>query len=651
MLELPFVLLGVAAILGALIPGRWGHRTSCLLSTVASAIFMFLALASLAGGKESLTLLYGIAEMPFSLDEVTSLFMLIFSVPYLLVSVYTIKFLEERNLLRWSRMHSFCYPLFLASMFAILTVRSGLWLIVFWEIMSLSSYFLVVLNHESEEVRRAGFIYFVMSHVAEALLIVVIATLAACSSSFTYSSLAKAYSELEPLAALALLACFVTAMAIKGGIVPLHFWLPRTYSAAPSNLVALMSGVMEKVPIFLLIYFSFTVFGPSLVGGMAIAVLGMASMVIGSLYAITQRSSKRLLAYSTIGQVGYIWFAVGGGLTLYSISGSLGLLAAILLSAGIFHLLNHALFKPLLFMGVGEVVAGTGTDDLSALGGLVREMPFTAAAFLIGSLSLAGLPPFNGFASKWSIYVSGIGCPPGGYVPVVLYVGVTLAMFAGTLTAAYSIKLYTEIFSGPSKIRGSVRRTSKVMLVPELVLAVLCLVLGIFPGLAYSTIFPAVHSVMPSVSLSALLESISFFLSFLVIPSTTPISSISFLALAVMIPVVTAAVYGAARPSKARLDDVWLGGYTHDLEDTKLPASSFFAGLEDLLKTLYSVRVRVPRISFSEPDADRVMIRPWVRLGEILGEIRRIQTGYLQFYTAVLLLLIILALLVGVIFT
>ncbi|RLG64538.1 hypothetical protein DRO02_04210 [archaeon] len=649
MLEIIFALFTLAALLGAFSPSkRWGHRISCMLSLFASLLLLDVSIQALEGSPITLKLLQGIIVLPLEMDMLSAFFSMVFGIVFTIVSLYSLKYIEEGYTDRGSglRIHALCLPIFMASMVAVILVRSGFWLIFAWELMSLSSFILVVYEHKRQDVRNAGLIYFAMSHAAAALLIVVVLTLASHTSplSFLYSSLSSAYKSLDPHVAMCLAILFTIAMGIKSGVVPLHFWLPRAHPAAPSNISALLSGIMVKTSIFLLLYFTTKIFYPAIEIGALILVLGILSILIGCLYAVPQNDCKVLLAYSTIGHIGYIWLALGAGLMIYAYSGQFALYASLLISAGLFHLMNHAFFKSLLFMVTGNVILKTETRDMDILGGLGKAMPFTSFIAMIGILSLIGLPIFNGFASKWMIYVTGISSPAMDHLTMLIHLGVALALFGGTLTAIYSIKFYSEIFTGQSRVKVAKGDVSPIITVPEAVLAIACIVFGIFPGAALSVIFKPVSTLIPEISVYTLAEGVKFYLSLLVIPSTMPLTSVCFTLLAVFIPIAFGILYALAHPLKTRVEAPWLGGYKFDIHEIKFPASSLYAGFEKLVSPLYRVKFPTVKVRYPEPNADKVLVSPWVKLGAFLGEVKRIQVGRVQVYVGVLFILLIIVL-------
>ncbi|EQD51970.1 hydrogenase 4 subunit B, partial [mine drainage metagenome] len=277
--------------------------------------------------------------------------------------------------------------------------------LVAWEVMTLVSYFLVIHDHEDAKSRRAGLVYLIISHAAAGAIIVSLLLLAVGTGQSAWSAIAANVGGLAPWVRDT---AFVTALigfGTKAGMVPLHVWLPDAHPAAPSNVSALMSGVMIKMGILGLLRVVFDLLG----GGPSwwaytILLLGAASCLVGVLYAIAQHDLKRLLAYHSIENIGIILMGIGASLAFLD----LGYpdLAALAMAAALLHTWNHALFKSLLFLGAGAVVGGAGTRDLEKLGGLIRRMPGVALGFLVGALAISALPPFNGFVSEWLLFQS-----------------------------------------------------------------------------------------------------------------------------------------------------------------------------------------------------------------------------------------------------
>ena len=257
---------------------------------------------------------------------------------------------------------------------------------------------------------------------------------------------------------------------MKIGMIPFHAWLPDAYQSAPSPISAIMAGGTAIVGVGVLLRVGYLIFGAPMVGPLLIG-FGVVTMVLGALMALVQRDLKRLLAYSGISQMGYILFGVGMG-------------TALGITGGLFHMLNNAIYKSLLFLAAGAIIYRVGTSRLDELGGIGRKMPITAGVFMVGALALAGMPPFNGFASKLTIFLAGIDA---GYS---ILSGVAAIISAVTLT--YMIRAFIAIFLGPTTRRfAKVKEAPGAMIFPMIVLAAFCILLGVLPQLGFDAVEPA----------------------------------------------------------------------------------------------------------------------------------------------------------------
>ena len=291
----------------------------------------------------------------------------------------------------------------------------------------------------------------------------------------------------------------ITGFGLKAAIVPFHAWLPDAHSSAPSPISALLSGVLIKaIGLYVLFRLLFNVFALSYSISLTILILGVVSMVIGGLLAIGQADYKRMLAYSSISQVGYIMVATGIGMTVMATNGDTGI-AALAIFGALFHLINHAVFKGLLFMTAGSVEHATGIRDLNKLGGLARRMPVTSGTSFLGSMAISGLPPFSGFFSKLIIILAAI---QAGY-----YLVAILAALVSIITLAYFLRMQKGIFYGVhAEGIGKVREAPLTMLFSMTVLALLCLALSalIIPDIRDIILMPAVDSLMDTITYSAI---------------------------------------------------------------------------------------------------------------------------------------------------
>ena len=308
----------------------------------------------------------------------------------------------------------FFYNLLIASMAWVITARNGLLFLMAWEMMSITSFFLVMFDREKEEVRIAGWTYLVATHIGTAFLLIQFILLGRASGSLDFDTF-RASALLSPEMSNLIFVLGLVGFGTKMGIIPLHVWLPEAHPAAPSHVSALLSGVMLKVGVYGLLR-TLTFLGPPPAWwGMTLVGIGLVSGVGGVLYALGQHDLKRLLAYHSVENLGII--VLGIGLGLLGSAFNLPVLVVLGFAGGLLHVLNHALFKSLLFFGAGSVLQQTDTREMDRLGGLLKKMPVTGSMFLLGSAAIAGLPPLNGFASEILIYLAawqGLSVPDSG---------------------------------------------------------------------------------------------------------------------------------------------------------------------------------------------------------------------------------------------
>ena len=354
-----------------------------------------------------------------------------------------------------------------------------------WELMTLATAALVATDHEDGSSRRAAYLYLVMSHVGTGCLLAGFLTLASLSGSLAFPVMMAGDVATGPTRDV-LFVLFFIGFGVKAGIIPLHVWLPEAHPAAPSSISALMSAVLITAGVYGL--FRVCAFGlgtPHVNWGLAFMALGTLSAILGVLYALTQNDLKRLLAYSTIENAGIMLLGLGAGMT--ALAYSRAELAAVVVAASLYHVLNHAVFKGLLFLGAGGIVAATGVRQIESFGGLLRRMPWTWFFFLIGAMAISGLPPLNGFASEWltlQALLLGFTAIPGLTRLNFPLAGALLALTTA-LAAACFVKAFGISFLALPRSRAAeeARESPVIMLVPQAFLAVLCLFLGLFPGL------------------------------------------------------------------------------------------------------------------------------------------------------------------------
>jgi formate hydrogenlyase subunit 3/multisubunit Na+/H+ antiporter MnhD subunit len=448
------------------------------------------------GGTATLTLPLGIPWIGarFRIDALAAFFLLVVNLGGATASLYGIGYGRHEEAPQ--RVLPF-FPAFLAGMNLVVLADDAFTFLLAWEFMSLTSWALVMAHHRAEENARAGYIYLVMASFGTLALLLAFGLLAGAEGGYTFVAMRAASHA--PWVIPLVLALLLLGAGSKAGLVPLHVWLPLAHPAAPSHVSALMSGVMTKVAVYGFIRVVFDlVAAPSWWAGVLLLFLGGATALLGILHALMERDLKRLLAYSTIENIGVIFVNLGLALA-FQANGFIGA-AALALTAALFHVLNHSLFKSLLFFGAGAVLSATGTRDMDRLGGLIHRMPVTSFAFLVGCVAISALPPLNGFVSEWLTFQAILlspGLPQWGLKVMVPAVGAVLALSAA-LVAACFVKAFGVTFLGRARSEASsaARDVDRISLIAMGIFATLCLLLGILPGLVIDALAPAVASVL-----------------------------------------------------------------------------------------------------------------------------------------------------------
>ncbi|HEX6994028.1 MAG TPA: hydrogenase 4 subunit B [Gammaproteobacteria bacterium] len=383
------------------------------------------------------------------------------------------------------------FALFVGAMNLVLVADDAFTFLFSWELMSLASWALVLAHHESADNARAGYVYLVMASFGTLALLLGFGLLAGADGDYAFDAIRAA--EHGPLTTGLALALVLLGAGSKSGLVPLHAWLPLAHPAAPSHVSALMSGVMTKVAIYGFVRIVFDLIGePAAWQSMIVLAAGGATAVLGVLYALMQRDLKRLLAYSTVENVGIVY--IGLGLALAFAANGFDVAAALALTAALFHVLNHSLFKSLLFFGAGAVLTATGERNMEKLGGLIRRMPATSFVFLVGCVAISALPPLNGFVSEWLTFQAVLqspDLPQWGLKLMVPAIGGLLAL-AAALAAACFVRAFGITFLGRprSPVAEAARDVERSSLAAMIGLAALCVLAGILPGMVIDAVAP-----------------------------------------------------------------------------------------------------------------------------------------------------------------
>jgi hydrogenase-4 component B len=387
------------------------------------------------------------------------------------------------------------YPVFLGAMNLVVLADDAFSFLVAWEFMSLSSWALVMAHHRDPDNRTAGYIYIVMASFGTLTLLLAFGLLAGGAGGYAFADIRSASQVLPGL----VLILALIGTGSKAGLVPLHVWLPLAHPAAPSHVSALMSGVMTKVAVYGFVRIVFDLVGqPAWWWSILVIALAGITCVLGVLSALMQHDLKRLLAYHTVENIGIIF--IGLGLALAFSAHGMHAPAALALTAALFHVFNHCIFKSLLFFGAGAVLVATGQRDMEHLGGLIHRMPVTAFAFLTGCIAISALPPLNGFVSEWLTFQAILlspALPSWGLKIIVPAVGAMLALSAA-LAAACFVKAFGVTFLGRPRtsVAAQAREVDRASLAAMLTFAAICLLAGILPGLCIDAISPVTQSLV-----------------------------------------------------------------------------------------------------------------------------------------------------------
>jgi formate hydrogenlyase subunit 3/multisubunit Na+/H+ antiporter MnhD subunit len=387
------------------------------------------------------------------------------------------------------------YPAFLGGMVLVVLADDAFTFLFAWELMSLTSWALVMAHHRQEGNARAGYIYLVMATFSGLALLLAFGLLAGAQGGYDFDTMRAHHPDVAVTAAVLLVA--LIGAGSKAGLVPLHVWLPLAHPAAPSHVSALMSGVMTKVAVYGFIRIVFDLLGPNeWWTGTIVLMLGGITAVLGVLHALMERDLKRLLAYSTVENIGIIFIGLGLALAFRASGFPAG--AALALTAALFHALNHTLFKSLLFFGAGAVLTTTGERDMDRMGGLIHRMPRTAVAFLTGCAAISALPPLNGFASEWLTFQAVLlhpELPQWGLKLMIPADGAALALSAA-LVAACFVRVFGIVFLGRPRSEGAAQamEVDRWSVCVMLGFALICLATGILPGVVIDGISPVARA-------------------------------------------------------------------------------------------------------------------------------------------------------------
>ena len=541
-----------------------------------------------------------------------------------------------------------------ASMALVVIARNAVLFLLAWELMSLSSFFLVASENNQEKVRRAAWIYLVATHLGSAFLLAMFVLMGAACGSFDYESFTVLQGHKSGFINL-LFVLAVIGFGTKAGFYPLHVWLPEAHPAAPSHVSALMSGVMIKTGIYALLRLAAMLGQPPPWWGWLVVALGALSGVLGVVFALAQHDLKRLLAYHSVENIGIIALGLGLGFLGWSYDRPFIMMAGF--AGGLLHVVNHAVFKGLLFLSAGSVLHAVHCRNMEKMGGLLKSMPLTGAAFFTGSAAISGLPPLNGFVSEFLIYAAAIGCvlqnQLGAVLPGVTAIG-ALALIGGLATACFS-KAFGIVFLGEprSPELPKAHECGWAMRLPMLVLSAACL--GI--ALAAPFIMPALFSATADIT-GAIVDYNSVHLLLLKTALMwISVGSLIFLSLLLLLAFLRLTLL-QRRP--AEKTTTWDCGFAKPTARMQYTASSFAQPITNMFRRALDTRTHgalpaelFPKsASFSthtDDTAQRYFFAPLFRwVDRAMACLRWIQEGRVQIYvlyiTVILLILLIVAL-------
>ncbi len=573
-----FSLMAVAALLTA-VAGIW----TVSLGTIAQVVLPL-----------------GLPDLPvhLRLDHLSGFFLTVIGLLAFYVSVYSVGYVKGFLGHRPVTSLVIFSALFLAGMFLVVLSDDAFIFLVSWEIMAAASYFLVLFEDERMENRRAALLYLVVAHVGAIAILLSFGVMAGLATDYqgfqgyTFDAMRETALPAGWATAAFLLAFF--GFSAKAGVVPLHVWLPEAHPVAPSNVSALMSGVMLKTAVYGIIRVVFDLIGdfPQWWGAMVL-VFGLISAVVGMLSAVMQQDLKKLLAYSSVKNIGII--LIGIGLSMIFSASEMPLLAALALIAALYHTLNHAMFKGLLFMGAGAVLHATHERNMEKMGGLIKDLPWTAALFLVGCLSISALPPFNGFVSEWLTYQAFLLSPAleSPILNLLIPLGAALLALSGALAAAGFVKAYGITFlghrRGPNHHR--VHEVGWAMRSGMLLAAITCLGLGVFPTYLIHWMDPITEELVGGKIASSAAGYGWMWLTPIAAARASYSAPIAFLCILAVVVVTYLLLH--TRPGTIHRTPLWDCGFEKITARMQYTATSFSMPLRRILGFLFSVKEEV----------------------------------------------------------
>jgi formate hydrogenlyase subunit 3/multisubunit Na+/H+ antiporter MnhD subunit len=589
---------------------RWGVVAGCFLG-LAAAIR-----ALTTGGPAS-------AAAGFSLDPLSAWFTIVTLGPGAAAAAYGAGYLAPGRPARRVGVAHLLLAILLAALTGVVTAETTVTFLVSFEVMAVSAYFLVVFDHEEEQARQAGLLYLVLAHVSIITLLGMFAAWGGAAPGVTFADLAVVARAGQAPVALVLLLGLI-GFGVKAGMVPGHFWLPGAHAAAPSHVSALLSGVVLKSGVYGLLRVLSLIGTPPAWWAWTVLLLGLASAILGVVWALAQHDIKRLLAYHSVENIGII--LMGLGLGALGLAYDRPVIALFGLTGAVLHSLNHALFKSLLFLGAGVVARVAGTREIDRLGGLLRVIPRTTWAFVLASMAIVGLPPLNGFVSEWVIFRGLLEAGSAGGALRVASATVAGLALTGALALACFTKLFGVVFLGNTRNPDlAAPGAERGLVAPQVALALVCIGIGVFPFVVIPVALRAA-----SVALGATEPPAG---AALVAAGAT---TISLVAAALLLLVAGAWGLRALGRTAAAVRETWACGYVPATSRMQYTASGFASSLIGAFGPLSGSRVVAKpgalEVHAADPILDHFGRRLWGWIRRWANSLRRLQTGRMLWY-------------------
>ena len=645
----------VGGVLSLAASEKFKLKIISLFNFIAMVLCFIPALNVLISGEtitSNLKIFDGIfGAVKFVIDPLSAFFIIVISVMSFLGTLYANGYMKPYFDKKMNvSSHCLFLTMLISSMLGVVTIQNAVFFLIAWEIMSLSSFFLVIFEDNKKEVLNAGIKYLVYMHVSVIFIILALALLTIKSGSYDFASFANVLQENGMFANIIFILAFI-GFGIKAGFVPFHNWLPEAHPAAPSHVSGIMSGVMIKTGIYGILRVLSLIALPSIGISYFVLIISVISALYGVLYAITQHDIKRLLAYHSIENIGIIGIGIGVGM--------LGLayncipVAVLGFAGGILHILNHSIFKELLFLAAGAVYNKTHTRNIEILGGLSKVMPYTSLMFLVGSVAICGLPPFNGFISEFLIY---FGMLKGALVDnlgmlVILILAIAGLALVGTMAILCFTKAFSIIFLGMPRSENAEHVKDDVelsMIIPMGCLGIFTILIGVLPQYVLRLIENPVRVFSENISLE--------------LPQVMSVmQNISILLFAFLVFMCALLVIRKLAGKGAQTHCTWGCGYDKPNNHIQYTASSFASPFLSMLTPLFKkvFDIKKPKDLFPkdahfslhiEDVEEAYIIKPFIKdIEKFFTVFERIQNGNIQQYILYGLIFLILALIALVI--